>query len=346
MKKILGILVLGLLLIINVAQAKTIDAGNGITLDIPTNYKYFEINYKKLKSLLVTFPNLKKQINSKDFKESLKLIGIGNNSKLTILVENQKALELIKKASTPSGLKDIIKEYEDLVQPFINEYIDEKFTPDIIKKLEKMSEKKAEKWIYEWYEKPTQVKFLNQLATRGLELLSEKYKLHKYALIMTMDKKMNNDIYNYVQTIDTNKNIKKEISNYLNKSPMYKDYSSEFNMLEVGKNSNNDSFLYAQVIMKNNHSEFNSEGELFLSSKNEKIILAGTTCFENCDDFLKIIYEIFEPMGLLAKNIENKVKTTDDNNNITQQLKDLNEMYESGALTKEEFEKAKKKLLN
>ena len=213
MKKVLAIVVLGLLWC-NVAQAKPIDVGNGITLDIPKNYKYFEINYKKLENLLVTFPDLKKQIKSKDYKKNLKLFGIGNNSKLTILVENQKALELIKKASTPSGLKDIIKEYEDLVQPFINEYIDEKFTPDIIKKLEKMSEKKAEKWIYEWYEKPTQVKFLNQLATRGLELLSEKYKLHKYALIMTMDKKMNNDIYNYVQTIDTNKNIKKEITNY------------------------------------------------------------------------------------------------------------------------------------
>ena len=37
---------------------------------------------------------------------------------------------------------------------------------------------------------------------------------------------------------------------------------------------------------------------------------------------------------------------TDDGNNITQQLKDLNEMYKSGALTKEEFKKAKKKLLN
>ena len=34
------------------------------------------------------------------------------------------------------------------------------------------------------------------------------------------------------------------------------------------------------------------------------------------------------------------------NKDIVQQLKDLNEMYDSGALTKEEFEKAKKKLLN
>ena len=34
------------------------------------------------------------------------------------------------------------------------------------------------------------------------------------------------------------------------------------------------------------------------------------------------------------------------NDDIVQQLKDLNELYKSGALNKEEFEKAKKKLLN
>ena len=54
MKKFLGIVVLGLLLIINVAQAKTIDAGNGITLDIPTNYKYFEIKIIGYISVLST----------------------------------------------------------------------------------------------------------------------------------------------------------------------------------------------------------------------------------------------------------------------------------------------------
>jgi hypothetical protein len=32
--------------------------------------------------------------------------------------------------------------------------------------------------------------------------------------------------------------------------------------------------------------------------------------------------------------------------NLTEQLKTLNELYKSGALTKEEFTKAKKKLLN
>ena len=46
------------------------------------------------------------------------------------------------------------------------------------------------------------------------------------------------------------------------------------------------------------------------------------------------------------KKKEPKKKTTDDNNDIVQQIKDLKELYDSGVLTKEEFEKAKKKLLN
>ena len=377
MKKLLAILVLGLLLITNVAQAKNIDVGNGITLDIPKNYKYFEINYKKLKSLLVTFPNLKKQIRSKDFKEGLKLFGVGNNSKLMILVENQEALELIKKASTSSGLKEIMKDYEVLMDVPINEFVEEKFTPDLMKKLEKMSEKKATKWIEEWWAKPTQLKFLNQLSTDVLMSLLEKYNLHKYALIMTMDKKMDNDLYNSLQTIGTSqcvfdfkcKNNKdfqqyiiKEIPNWAKESSMYKDYLFEFKKIKTGINSNKDLFFYTQAVMESDMSDYNSKGELLASTKNEKIILAGSSCFENCDDFLKIIYEIFEPMGLLAKKTETKEtkkkknwitkkkpkkkEKTDSNSNLLQQLNDLNELHKSGVLTDEEFTKAKKKLLN
>ena len=45
------------------------------------------------------------------------------------------------------------------------------------------------------------------------------------------------------------------------------------------------------------------------------------------------------------KEIKKKeIKTSDKN--LTQKLKELNELYKSGALTKEEFEKAKEKLLN
>jgi len=49
----------------------------------------------------------------------------------------------------------------------------------------------------------------------------------------------------------------------------------------------------------------------------------------------------------VAKKEKKKEPTqTDDSNDIIQQIKDLNELYKSGALTKEQFTKAKKKLLN
>ena len=46
------------------------------------------------------------------------------------------------------------------------------------------------------------------------------------------------------------------------------------------------------------------------------------------------------------KEEKKKIEDTNDDNNIVQQIKDLKELYDSGALTEEEFNKAKKKLLN
>ena len=170
---------------------------------------------------------------------------------------------------------------------------------------------------------------------------------------------MDNDLYNSLQTIGTSQcvfdfkcknnkdfqqSITKETSNFLKQSPMYKDYSFEFNISETGANRNNDLFLYMQAIMIDDYSDYNSKGELFVSTKNEKIIFAGSTCFKNCDDFLKIIYEIFEPKGLLAKKIEKKETTL--SSDLTTQLKDLKQLLDDGVITEEEFIKAKKKLLD
>ena len=50
----------------------------------------------------------------------------------------------------------------------------------------------------------------------------------------------------------------------------------------------------------------------------------------------------------MIKPISDLGKTVYKNNNLNfiNQLEKLNELYKSGALTKEEFEKAKKKILN
>ncbi len=63
------------------------------------------------------------------------------------------------------------------------------------------------------------------------------------------------------------------------------------------------------------------------------------------------IREKLQQLGFIGNNIvvnsqKNEQTQIDDNNDIVQQIKDLKELYDSGVLTKEEFEKAKKKLLN
>ena len=74
------------------------------------------------------------------------------------------------------------------------------------------------------------------------------------------------------------------------------------------------------------------------------------------DEFISIssqFHKEFESMLKAKKNhlldidkyiSENKKKNTDKE--ITKQLKQLGDLYKSGVLSKEEFEKAKKKILN
>ena len=60
---------------------------------------------------------------------------------------------------------------------------------------------------------------------------------------------------------------------------------------------------------------------------------------------LKLLVEkkIFTPKITKKKKGEKKLKSNDD---IVKKLKDLNDLYKSGVLSKEEFKKAKKKILN
>ena len=66
-------------------------------------------------------------------------------------------------------------------------------------------------------------------------------------------------------------------------------------------------------------------------------------CFVDCNNY-KNFKKIVKPISSLGKSVnkDNSIK----NNNFINQLKQLNDLYKSGVLTKEEFEKAKKRILN
>ena len=57
-----------------------------------------------------------------------------------------------------------------------------------------------------------------------------------------------------------------------------------------------------------------------------------------------------DELGFIGDNInvvnDNKKQNKDQNKEVVKQLKELNDLFKSGILTKEEFESAKKKLLN
>ena len=83
----------------------------------------------------------------------------------------------------------------------------------------------------------------------------------------------------------------------------------------------------------------------YVSEIDDKLFVMDGYCLVNCKtffaDFDKIIDESFKLENEFTKSMPLK-KDTD----FINQIEELNELYKSGVLSKEEFEKAKKKILN
>ena len=71
-----------------------------------------------------------------------------------------------------------------------------------------------------------------------------------------------------------------------------------------------------------------------------------SSCLVECSKFNTKFNKMIRPVFSTKLQIADDIKKTVDDNNIVDQLNSLNELYKSGVLTKEEFEKAKKKILN
>ena len=106
---------------------------------------------------------------------------------------------------------------------------------------------------------------------------------------------------------------------------------------KIEKNPNNDPAFDLKLIYK--MFNINMEMEIYAYLNNNKPIIVGTECIGKCKNIEQIKNKInFSSL----QNTNTSTKTS----NIVEDLNELNELYKSGALTKEEFEKAKKTLLN
>ena len=112
---------------------------------------------------------------------------------------------------------------------------------------------------------------------------------------------------------------------------------------KIAKNHNGNLYLYSDDSLQSPYVSSKFYQEIFLTAHNDKLFIAISVCVEKCNgstDFLNIM----KPSNLYE--VSNLNIDDSGSNNLTEQLKTLSELYESGVLTKEEFTKAKKKLLN
>ena len=112
----------------------------------------------------------------------------------------------------------------------------------------------------------------------------------------------------------------------------------KFNKIKLSKDNNDNPYLILNY--KASIPPLKTIGQWFLFIHNDRPYFMGVDCM-GCAELKKIsLIKMVEPM------LSSKKNEVSDNANLTEQLNSLNELYKSGALTKEEFTKAKEKLLN
>ena len=156
----------------------------------------------------------------------------------------------------------------------------------------------------------------------------------------------NKDLYQFANEVKTmdNRTLKKELVSY------QKEWKSYVSNLTSGLNKylkvsklvveNNNQIPSAEFSISYNIKGFKGKMNFYGFIKNDKITMLVYECLNVCPKKFASIENIVSPTFSNIK-LENK-----KNNDIVSQLKELNDLYNSGALTKEEFEKAKKKIIN
>ena len=193
-------------------------------------------------------------------------------------------------------------------------------------------------------ESPKMVKKYEKILKPYFSKFNREYDLDKYTILLIGDKKAkildeikDQDIDDLVQLVRDGLIEFYEES----KDPSLKHLKNW--QFEIKKNHNGNLYLYSNESLQSPYLSSRFYQEIFLTSHNDQMLLAISICVEKCNgstDFLNII----KPSNLYVKSNPNI--DASGSSDLTEQLKTLNELYKSGALTKEEFTKAKKKLLN
>ena len=348
MKKLLAIIVLSLLMSGN-SFAETKNIGNGLSINIPNSYHYFEIS---LKQIVTRFPS----INVSDFTNSD--MGIGVNTKLVVLANNKKTIKLANDISTVSGLAKLIEDYWEPILDLEEDPVFVKIIESYAKKnfsridLDNASDEEWQKIFIKVLNDKKFLKKIDQYIRPFIDKFNSNYELDKATIILIGDKKIKfMDELKKISLMDA-RNLAKEGIKAMNKEsprdPMVKALKNYKYKME--KNSKGSLYIYSSDIdyAKNipiykDIFKYIKRSDLIYTTENDKLFAMSSQCFSKCDltDFLEII----EPTNLY-KGFVAKAQSTEKTSDLASQLEQLNKLYKSGTLTKDEFDKAKKKILN
>ena len=236
--------------------------------------------------------------------------------------------------------------------PMENEYI-----KSIIKKYEGTFERKmlqdpfkAGKWVISEMKKimkKEKIDFITYAFVINKTLIEMSSGEDEIIDMLTEFQSMNNS-----ELIKQTKEIKKQIASIEGASKTKYAFGPStitYNKLKIGKNKNGNLFLKgpSKFFMAINETmTIDALLNFYLGEHNNRTYGFISACYVDCSKFNRKFDKMIKPVFFkIEKNV--KIKTTNSSNNdLVEQLEQLNSLYKSGVLTKEQFEKAKKRILN
>ena len=315
MKNIINIFLLLIVITAN-SNAKITTVDDQFKLDLPLKHTY--LNLERIDSVNELFDY--DSIKSSGFK--------------VYIVGNEKLMELIQ---TYIEGGDITKNYH-------------------IKNFIKKAERKAsntnlsEKNFYNWGIKEMK-KTLKKMDISGFTFVLYNKDISSFDL---------GDLDEYFNDIDINelasltkqelKDFEKELKPYLKDILPVGPYSIKINSFKLSRSNNDHIYLSATAKISYAINEFASlkgDGIIYITVKDNSFYIFYEECLVNCKTLKKRFQKLIKPV-VNQSSIKNSQLIGKENNkdNIASQLEQLNKLYKSGVLSKEEFVKAKKKILN
>jgi len=318
MKKAIGIIILGLLWC-NILSAKILNIENKIQLEVPPSHKYI-------------------QYENEEVRESIE--------EITDLIEG---LELDMFLIGPSKYLDFEKAILDGEDPMENKYV-----KSLMKKAEKKrftNEAQQGKWLVSEAKKimkKEKIDFVTYaiVLNKSLVEISSEDEGDEIADMITELQTMNNS-----ELKEETKEIRKLLTSIAgnNKSILVdEEMTININKFNIAKNEYEKLFLKSsgKVIWGMGALKLDVMLNLFLADHNDKTYLFLSACYVECSKFNSKFDKMIKPIFSTNTQVQKTTSNISGSSDLTEQLKTLNELYKSGALTKEEFTKAKKKLLN